>query len=65
VVLKKGWRQGVFLPQVATEQGWDRVTFLQNLGLKAGLDTDAYLSADLYVFTADVFSETVGREGKR
>ena len=57
VVLKKGWAQGVFLPQVATEQGWDRETFLRHLGLKAGLDMDAYKSADLYVFTADVFGQ--------
>lgn len=57
VVLKKGWNQGVFLPQVATEQGWDRETFLQYLGRKAGLDTEAYKTADLFVFTAEVFGE--------
>lgn len=60
-VLKKGWHQGVFLPQVATEQGWDRETFLRHLGLKAGLDTDAYKSAELFVFTADVFHEARGK----
>lgn len=57
VVLKKGRYQGVFLPQVATEQGWDRETFLRQLGRKAGLDLDAYKSADLFVFTAEVFGE--------
>jgi len=57
VVLKKGYNQGVFLPQVATEQGWDRETFLKNLGLKAGLDAEAYKTAELLVFTADVFGE--------
>jgi len=57
VVLKKGWNQGVFLPQVATEQGWDRETFLKHLGLKAGLNTDAYKDAELLVFTAEVFGE--------
>ncbi|NLF38407.1 AmmeMemoRadiSam system protein B [bacterium] len=57
VVLKKGWHQGVFLPQVATEQGWDRVTFLKHLGLKAGLDMDAYKSGELWLFTAEVFGE--------
>jgi AmmeMemoRadiSam system protein B/AmmeMemoRadiSam system protein A len=60
-VLKKGWHQGVFLPQVATEQGWDRATFLRHLGLKAGLDMDAYKSAELFVFTADVFHEERGK----
>jgi len=57
VVLKKGRYQGVFLPQVATEQGWDRETFLRQLGRKAGLDLDAYQSAELFVFTAEVFGE--------
>ncbi len=57
VVLKKGRYQGVFLPQVATEQGWDRETFLRQLGRKAGLDVDAYKSAELFVFTAEVFGE--------
>ena len=57
VILKKGWHQGVFLPQVATEQRWDRETFLQHLGLKAGLDTEAYKDAELFVFTAEVFGE--------
>jgi len=57
VVLKKGRYQGVFLPQVATEQGWDRETFLRQLGRKAGLDLDAYKSAELFVFTAEVFGE--------
>jgi AmmeMemoRadiSam system protein A len=52
-------RSGVFLPQVATEQGWDRAALLQQLGLKAGLDADAYLRPDaqLYTFTACVFGE--------
>ncbi len=58
VVLKKGWHQGVFLPQVATETGWDRDTFLSHLSEdKAGLGPDDYKTADLYLFTADVFGE--------
>ncbi len=57
VIFKKGYNQGVFLPQVATEQGWNRETFLKQLGLKAGLDTDAYKTAELLVFTAEVFGE--------
>jgi len=55
VILKKGWRQGVFLPQVATEQKWDRETFLKHLGLKAGLDMNAYKDAELFIFTAEIF----------
>ena len=60
VVIEMMGRSGVFLPQVATEEGWDRDTFLEYLCLhKAGLPHDAYKSkqASLSVFTADVFSE--------
>jgi len=57
VILKEGYNQGVFLPQVATEQDWDRETFLKHLGLKAGLDTNAYKTAELQVFTAEVFGK--------
>ncbi|MDD3807486.1 MAG: AmmeMemoRadiSam system protein A [Candidatus Marinimicrobia bacterium] len=59
VVLKHGYHQAVFLPQVATEQGWDRDEMLANLSLKAGLHPSAYKekNTEFYVFTADVFSE--------
>jgi AmmeMemoRadiSam system protein A len=32
-----GMYQGVFLPQVPTEQGWDRIEYLDNLCYKAGV----------------------------
>ncbi len=55
----KGLNRGVLLPQVATEQGWDRETFLAHTCLKAGLPPDAWKEgADIYTFTADVFSES-------
>ncbi len=59
VLLKRGYRSGVFLPQVATEQGWDRDTFLQHLDLKAGLPVGTHRQADaeLFRFTAEVFGE--------
>jgi len=58
VVLTKGGRRAVFLPQVASETGWDLATFLSQLALKAGLPADAWRSgATFEVFTADVFSE--------
>jgi AMMECR1 domain-containing protein len=48
----------VFLPQVATETGWDLETFLSELcSQKAGLPPDAYKndqSVKLQVFTAQV-----------
>lgn len=59
VLVKQGMRQGVFLPQVAPEQGWDRETMLKSLcAHKAGLSADAWRhGAELYVFTAQVFSD--------
>ncbi|MBI5119211.1 AmmeMemoRadiSam system protein B [Candidatus Poribacteria bacterium] len=62
VVVAKGFRQGVFLPQVATETGWTKEEFLRNLcAHKAGLPPDAYMhGARLYVFTSIVFEEEKG-----
>ena len=58
VVLSKSGRQAVFLPQVASETGWDLATFLSNLSAKAGLPSDAWRSgARFEVFTAQVFGE--------
>ena len=30
IYIKKGWYSGLLLPQVATEYGWDRLTFLEH-----------------------------------
>ena len=60
VLVKKGYQSGVFLPQVATETGWSKEEFLNNLcAQKAGLPADAWKNKDteLYVFEAEVFSE--------
>ena len=60
VIVKKGFRQGVFLPQVADETGWTKEQFLSALcAHKAGLDPDAWKNPDteLYIFQAEVFSE--------
>ena len=54
----KGQGSGLLLPQVATEQGWDRVAFLRGVCRKAGLPEECWREgAQLYVFTADVFGE--------
>ena len=47
----------IFLPQVATEQGWDRERLLTELARKAGLPGDAWRhpKCELSVFEADVF----------
>jgi len=59
VVLKKSGHSAVFLPQVATEQGWNRSELLSALSRKAGLPQDAWRKgASLSVFQAEVFSES-------
>lgn len=56
--IEKNLFRGVLLPQVATEQGWDRATFLEQTCLKAGLDVDAWKNeADIYIFSAQVFGD--------
>ncbi|PKK83351.1 MAG: hypothetical protein CVT49_09115 [candidate division Zixibacteria bacterium HGW-Zixibacteria-1] len=48
---------GLLLPQVATENNWDRTTFLEQTCLKAGLPKSSYKdkAAQIYRFTAEVF----------
>jgi AmmeMemoRadiSam system protein B/AmmeMemoRadiSam system protein A len=58
VILQKGGRSAVFLPQVAPEQGWGIEETLTNLSLKAGLSGDAWKEgAAFLVFQAEVFGE--------
>jgi AmmeMemoRadiSam system protein B/AmmeMemoRadiSam system protein A len=54
LVIRKDGRSGIFLPQVATEFGWNRETFLENLCTKAGLPAGSWKDADLYTFTAEI-----------
>jgi len=58
LIIVKDRHQGVLLPQVATEEGWNREEFLRAVCRKAGLPEDAWKEgAKLYVFTAEVFGE--------
>ena len=59
VCVRRGSRSGVFLPQVAPEQGWDLETTLTTLCVeKAGLPGDAWKTgAEILCFTAQVFGE--------
>ena len=58
VVLVKEGRSAVFLPQVATEQRWNREEMLDNLCAKAGLPPGSWKhGAQLLTFQAVVFSE--------
>ena len=61
IIIRKGRRSAVFLPQVAPEQGWNRATTLQHLCRKAGMPSDEWKTPGMkfFVFTADVFDETV------
>ena len=58
LMIVKGRRRGLLLPQVPLEQGWDREKFLEQTCLKAGLPPGAWKQgAELYSFTAQVFGE--------
>ena len=58
LIIEQGHRRGVLLPQVATEHGWDRETFLEQTCLKAGLPGDAWRrGARILRFEAEVFGE--------
>ena len=62
VVVRKGQRSGLLLPQVAPEWGWDVPTLLTQVCLKAGLPEDAWRTgnppATVYRFRAEVFGES-------
>ena len=59
LVLRHGFNSGVFLPQVPVEWNWDKTTYLEQLGRKAGLRQDAYQDpqTELWRFSAQVFGE--------
>jgi AmmeMemoRadiSam system protein B/AmmeMemoRadiSam system protein A len=66
LVMGRGQRRGLFLPQVPIEQGWDRQQYLENLCRKAGLPVDALQDpqTEFYRFTAQVFGEEKPKEEK-
>jgi len=59
LIISRGANAGLLLPQVATDYGWDRDTFLSQTCVKAGLPPDAWKSADAKIekFSAEVFGE--------
>ena len=59
-------QHGLLLPQVATEYGWDRATFLSQACFKAGLPGDAWRhGAEMHIFTVDHFSDGLPIEAPR
>jgi AmmeMemoRadiSam system protein A len=59
--MAQGPYQGLLLPQVATEYGWDRIEFLEHTCLKSGLPRSAWQDPKtiINVFEADIFSESL------
>lgn len=59
LIISRGGRAGLLLPQVATEYGWDREKFLAQTCVKAGLLPESWRHPDCRIerFSAEVFSE--------
>ena len=58
LVVERGWRRGLLLPQVAAERKWDSEKFLAQTCQKAGLPPDAWrYGAKMWRFEAEVFGE--------
>jgi AmmeMemoRadiSam system protein A len=58
IYIKRDYASGCFLPQVATETGWNKEEFLSYCcAHKAGLPADAWKDpqTEVYLFTAEVF----------
>lgn len=56
IYIKKGFRSGTFLPQVADEVNWTKEEFLGHCAQdKAGIGWDEWRDAELYVYEAIVF----------
>ena len=59
LIISRGGRAGLLLPQVAAEYGWDRDTFLRQTCIKAGLTPESWRLPDCRIekFSAEVFGE--------
>ena len=59
LIIERGSRRGLLLPQVASEHGWDVETFLAHTCLKASLSADAWRAGvRISTFEAEVFRES-------
>ncbi|MCX6750983.1 MAG: AmmeMemoRadiSam system protein A [Candidatus Pacearchaeota archaeon] len=56
LILKKGTASATFLPQV-WEQIPDKIDFLEQLSIKAGLNRDAWKSSELWYYTVNIEKE--------
>jgi AmmeMemoRadiSam system protein A len=65
IYIIRGHASGCFLPQVATETGWNKEEFLSYCcSHKAGLEPNAWKDpeTEVYLFTAEVFGEPFKEE---
>ncbi len=67
ILMRRGGYSGLLLPQVATEQGWDRTTFLEQTCLKAGLPRDAWKDreTEIYIFLGGCVSDVGDRHWRQ
>lgn len=59
IIIENNFKRGVYLPQVATETGWDKDTLLNSLCVdKAGLPPNCWLdkNTQLYTFTTQILN---------
>jgi AmmeMemoRadiSam system protein A len=58
IIVTCGWKKGVYLPEVATETGWDAKTFFESCALeKAGLSEHELREARIEVFQTEGFED--------
>nr|MDO8114012.1 TIGR00296 family protein [Candidatus Sigynarchaeota archaeon] len=59
LIMGRGYRRGLLLPQVPVEYDWDVETFLMHTCGKAGLPGDAWQKKDtqIYTFQGEIFEE--------
>ena len=55
IYIRKGWRSGTYLPQVADEVNWSKEEFVSHCAEKAGIGWNGWKDAELYVYEAIVF----------
>lgn len=60
LLIKRGYNEGLLLPQVATEYGWDVESFLNHTCRKANLPMKAWTedTTEIYRFSALIFKES-------
>jgi len=63
LIIGKGWRRGLLLPQVPVEWGWDSRKFLSQCCVKAGLPQQEWRKqgTEIYRFQAILFKEETPR----